>query len=142
MSRPWLGIVGRMGVLALAAYPAPLEASWLQGGTGAPTPVDRLLPVAIGALFLVLGRALARVRPNHPLGIRTPWTLADEAVWRATHRLAGRTFIAGGLITMAGAFLPAEYRPHAAIAGILVAGFVPVLYSYLAFHWRKRGRGA
>ncbi|WP_243123893.1 SdpI family protein [Thermaerobacter sp. FW80] len=29
---------------------------------------------------------MGQVRPNFFFGIRTPWTLSSEAVWRKTHR--------------------------------------------------------
>ncbi|MFQ5679162.1 MAG: SdpI family protein [Gemmatimonadota bacterium] len=34
------------------------------------------------------------------MGIRTLWTLESEEVWRKTHRLGGRTFVAGGAVMM------------------------------------------
>ncbi|HEX6940432.1 MAG TPA: SdpI family protein [Longimicrobiales bacterium] len=102
--------------------------------------MDRLLPLAIGVIFIIAGRYLPRARPKGWLGIRTPWTLADEGVWRDTHRLAGRTFVAGGVVTIAGAFVPVEYAPYAAMVGIGVAGCIPVLYSFLALHARAGRR--
>src|SRR5207245_165852 len=43
----------------------------------------------IGGIFLffaLLGNVLGRVRRNFWMGVRTPWTLASEAVWNQTHR--------------------------------------------------------
>jgi hypothetical protein len=47
--------------------------------------------------------------PEHPkrragrarVGVRTPWALANERVWNATHRLAAKTFVVGGLAGVA-----------------------------------------
>src|ERR1700679_507710 len=36
--------------------------------------------------FLVLGNYVGTFRPNYFVGIRTPWTLESDEVWRATHR--------------------------------------------------------
>lgn len=104
-------------------------------GTALGWPLDagRAMLLAVGLLFIVLGNYLPRVRSNWWIGIRTPWTLESERVWRETHRLAGRTFVAGGLLTMFAAVLPAEVRPWVALAGLLVAGFVPVVYSYVVY---------
>lgn len=99
--------------------------------------LDRALPLGLGLIVLLVGRVLAHVPPNQALGIRTRWTLADEQVWLATHRLAGRTFAAGGVLTMAGALLPSQYRPYSAIAGLALAGFVPVVYSFFALRARQ-----
>jgi uncharacterized membrane protein len=53
-------------------------------------------------LFIVLfGNVMGKLRRNFYIGVRTPWTLADEGVWNATHRFAAKTFVAGGLIGLA-----------------------------------------
>ena len=60
----------------------------------------------IGGLFLFfawLGNMLGKTRRNFWIGIRTPWTLASDAVWIATHRLAARVFMAAGIIGAVGA---------------------------------------
>jgi uncharacterized membrane protein len=35
---------------------------------------------------------------NFYIGIRTPWTLASERVWYATHRLAARILVLAGAV--------------------------------------------
>ncbi|HEY8483749.1 MAG TPA: SdpI family protein [Longimicrobiales bacterium] len=117
---------------------ALLEVLMLGAALGWGIDVTQVVLIAVGILFVVLGRQLPRVQPNWWMGIRTPWTLEDDRVWRETHELAGRTFVAGGLLTVVGALLPAEVRPWVALAGLGLAGFVPVVYSYLA--WRRRRR--
>jgi uncharacterized membrane protein len=39
--------------------------------------------------LILMGNPMGKVRRNFFIGIRTPWTLASERVWYATHRLAG-----------------------------------------------------
>ncbi len=49
------------------------------------------------------------IKPNYFAGMRTPWTLEDNDTWRATHRLAGKLWFAGGIIlTIIALLLPAE----------------------------------
>src|ERR1035438_700097 len=45
-----------------------------------------------GILFFLalLGNYMRTVRSNFFIGIRTPWTLSNDVVWRKTHELAGR----------------------------------------------------
>ncbi len=119
----------------IIVFMALLQFFALATALGWPVAFDRLMLLAVGLFFMALGRYLPRVRSNWWLGIRTPWTLSSESVWRATHRLAGRTFVVGGLILMAGALLSAEVRPFAAMAGIGVGAIVPAIYSYFA--WRR-----
>jgi uncharacterized membrane protein len=88
-------------------------------------------------LFVLIGNVLGKVRRNFYLGVRTPWTLASERVWNATHRFAAKTFVAGGLVglalAVAGLFLWA-------ILASLVGALAPVVYS-LVYYKQLEGRG-
>jgi len=126
----------------LVLFFALLQVVSLGTALGWPLDAGRVVLLAVGVLFVALGAYLPRVRSNWWIGIRTPWTLESERVWRDTHRVAGRTFTAGGLLTMSAALLPAELRPWFVLAGLFVAGFVPVIYSYLAYRRAQRERHA
>jgi Predicted integral membrane protein len=93
-----------------------------------------LLPLLLGALFVILGNYLPKVRRNFFIGIRTPWTLADEDVWFRTHRLGGVVFVVSGVLLMAvGPFL------HGRAASIFLPGLVGlaalilVVYSFVIY---------
>ncbi|MBU6260088.1 MAG: SdpI family protein [Burkholderiales bacterium] len=113
------------GVLAL------LQAMIIGGALGAALP-GSWIQVALGALFVVMGNVMGKLRFNHLVGIRTPWTLADERVWDQTHRYGGKVFVIGGLLL----FAIAAGAPHAgwaAPAGLAVIALcvlVPTLKSY------------
>ncbi|MEZ0325880.1 MAG: SdpI family protein [Fimbriimonas sp.] len=78
--------------------------------------------------FALMGNLMGKVKRNAFVGIRTPWTLADERVWDATHRDAARLWFFGGL---AGAVLSLLGVPIvAAIVLICAITFWPVLNSY------------
>ncbi|HSJ16015.1 MAG TPA: SdpI family protein [Longimicrobiales bacterium] len=96
---------------------------------------SRAMLFGLGLMFAALGNYLPRLRSNWWMGIRTPWTLESEAVWRSTHRVGGRTFVAGGLVCMAAAFLPWVVAPWLSIAALGGASLVPVVYSYVL--WRR-----
>jgi uncharacterized membrane protein len=97
--------------------------------------VSRGMLFGLGLLFAGLGNYLPRLRSNWWMGIRTPWTLESEEVWRRTHRLGGRTFVMGGLLCMLAAMLPWRVAPWLAMTGLILAGLVPVIYSYVI--WRQ-----
>lgn len=40
----------------------------------------------LAGLLIVVGDVLGKLRWNYTVGIRTPWTLADERAWDMTHR--------------------------------------------------------
>src|SRR5688572_14443032 len=59
-----------------------------------------MLAVLFAALCMFLGNYLQAVRTNYFIGIRTPWTLHSDDVWRRTHRLTGRVLFFGGLASV------------------------------------------
>jgi uncharacterized membrane protein len=86
---------------------------------------------ALGILFVVIGNLLGKVTRNFFVGIRTPWTLASEEVWYRTHRLAGKLFVAAGLLVAATSFLRWSVWPIMISIGL--ASLVPVVYSYVIY---------
>ena len=102
---------------------------------GWPVDITSAMLLGVGLMFMVIGNVLPRTRSNWWMGIRTPWTMESESVWRATHRLAGKTFMIGGAVTAMAALLPEDVRPWVAMGGLGVGGFIPVIYSYL--YWRR-----
>lgn len=94
----------------------------------------------LGLLLMVIGNYLPRIRSNWWMGIRTPWTLTSDRVWRETHRLGGRTFVAAGLVTaLAALVLPDAPGVWVSMVAVGVGAGVPVIYSYLV--WRREAAG-
>jgi uncharacterized membrane protein len=100
-------------------------------------PMLALVQGAIGLLFVLIGNQLGKSRRMYLVGIRTPWTLASEEVWIATHRLAGKLMVGGGALVVLAAFLPLPSGPRGALlmAVAAVSLLLPALYSYLL--WRR-----
>ncbi len=94
-----------------------------------------ILFVIIGVFFAMLGNYFQTVRPNYFIGIRTPWTLENEHVWRKTHRLGGRIWLAGGVCIAILAFFVTYKIIFTILFGIILSFMVvvPVLYSYIEF---------
>jgi uncharacterized membrane protein len=102
----------------------------------APIDPTRLVFVLVGAMIAIAGGQLRRLRSNFMIGIRTPWTLADERVWDRTHRLARWPVMLTGLaIVLAALAAPEAILPKLTIAIVLVLGAGLVLLSYLL--WRR-----
>ncbi|TFW31670.1 SdpI family protein, partial [Pseudomonas putida] len=76
---------------------------------------------------------LQRVRSNYFMGIRTPWTLSNETVWKKTHRLSGKLLFIGGLLTLISAFLPDGYKSVIMWRSIVLCEAIRNQYSYLAY---------
>jgi len=101
--------------------------------------VSRALEGGVSLLFALMGNVLGKVRRNFFVGVRTPWTIANEQVWNATHRFAAKTFFAGGLLGLIVVILGAPlWLP---IASILIAALAPVIYSLVFYKQLERQGG-
>lgn len=130
----------RLVRLSVVAFLVGIHAIVLLAGLGRPVNVAFTVQIAISLLFVILGNVMGQVRHNYFVGIRTPWTLASEAVWTKTHRASGRVWVAAGLIGLAGA----ATGPVAGFA-ILMTALGAALsysfaYSYVLFRREKRRR--
>lgn len=95
-------------------------------------PSMTLLFAAIGALLAVIGALLGKVKKNFWFGVRTPWTLASDEVWLRTNRLAGRLFVAGGIIIILTSFA-GKIAIAVLIAVVSVIAAFSIGYSYVAY---------
>jgi uncharacterized membrane protein len=87
------------------------------------------------ALFMAyLGNMLNNLKPNYFVGVRTPWTLENETVWKKTHQLAGRLWLGGGLLLAILCWVfPQEISAVLFPVGVAVLVLIPVIYSYVFF---------
>ena len=125
----WLifnGVIVFMGVIHLAI---------LGYGLGAPVRMDRVVAAAVGVLLIVIGNYITRVEPNWFVGIRTPWTLSSDRVWRRTHRVGGWILVTGGALIVLTLFVPAGAVLPIFLGTIALVAVVPVVLSYLL--WRR-----
>ena len=97
-------------------------------GLGYEMHVSTVAPVFVGLLFLILGNYLPKLRRNRTMGIRLPWTLASEENWSRTHRVAGFTWVAAGLLMLLSALLRL-HGPTVTVVLLALAVGIPVLYS-------------
>lgn len=90
--------------------------------------IEVVAPVIVSALLILIGNYLPKVKQNRNIGIRLPWTLANEENWSKTHRLAGFVFVIGGvLVALFGVLGIYEL----VIASFLAIAIIPTIYSYI-----------
>jgi uncharacterized membrane protein len=128
-------------VNVVVAFMGLVHVAVLGVALGWPISINRIIPVLMGILFLFIGNLLPRIRPNWFMGIRTPWTLSSETVWRKTHRVGGYAFTLAGLVLIVVSLLSPGRSGTLLVLWIVIPAVLwPVLYSYL--EWRKEKEAA
>ncbi|MGH0600659.1 SdpI family protein [Bacillus mycoides] len=102
-------------------------------GLGYDIPMNSTPYIIVGLLFIVIGNYLPQCKPNYFVGIKTPWTLSNEEVWRKTHRFSGKVFVVLGVIMMLSIFAPAAWKAFLLIGIIIGAVGLTMGYSYVAY---------
>jgi uncharacterized membrane protein len=120
--------------IGIVIFMAVLVTCMTYATTGTALDIGKVIIALMGALFVFIGNLIYNIKPNYFAGIRTPWTLENENNWRATHHLAGKVFVAGGIIiTIARLALPLAIGMYIFFIGLAIIVIVPIAYSYIYF---------
>lgn len=124
-------------VMSLVLWLCPVLSILVMGllygrAMGAAVQVQVVLPLFLGLQTVIIGNWLPKCKQTYTLGIRLPWTLADENNWNRTHRFAGPVWVVGGLLMML-ASLADGVQAVLVVAVLLVMVTIPTVYSYLLF---------
>ncbi|MGB1211538.1 MAG: SdpI family protein [Lacinutrix venerupis] len=97
-----------------------------------------IIIMLIGLLYVILGNYMKTIKTNYFIGIRTPWTLENDIVWKKTHKLAGKYWFIGGLLVILLGFI-LEPKPNMVSFIIIttIITIIPVVYSYVIFKQLK-----
>ena len=60
--------------------------------------IGQLVFGIIGMLMIVTGNLMPKLRMNSMIGLRTHWSMKDEATWKKSQHIGGISFIIGGII--------------------------------------------
>lgn len=91
-----------------------------------------MFPITLGLLFFTIGNMLGKAKRNWTFGIKTPWTLSSENVWRKTHDLGKFLFKLSLPIFIVSLLIP-NITFLIVIGYILAITFYLILYSFLEF---------
>lgn len=120
---------GLMAFIHVVMQQAALDAGWDSG---------RAIVAGIFLFFGLLGNLMGKTRRNFFVGIRTPWTLASDSVWVATHRMAGQLMVGGGIV---GAIAVLAGAPQVACFALLMfVVLAPVPYSLVLYKREEAAR--
>ncbi|MFH1405245.1 MAG: SdpI family protein [Patescibacteria group bacterium] len=92
----------------------------------------RALAPAFGVLFIYIGIMLKHTKRNWFIGIRTPWTMSNDTVWKKTHELGAKLFIASGILSLFGILFPYQ-AILLVLAPIIISCIYIIIYSYMEF---------
>lgn len=92
--------------------------------------IERAIVPPMAALLYVIGVVLPRAERNWFVGIRTPWTLSNETVWRRTHDRFGPLYKLAGVITLLGVLAPQQLLPVVLVGPVLLVSLASIVYSF------------
>ena len=101
---------------------------------------NTVLPAGMGLLFYYIGILIENADMNWFVGIRTPWTLSSNGVWKKINRLGGKLFKLAGIVAILGTFFSKFAVFFIVVPVLLVAGFT-VVYSYLEYQKELKEKG-
>lgn len=95
-------------------------------------------PLMVGALFIIIGILLERVKMNWFMGIRTPWTMSSDAIWEKTHKLSSWVLAVAGVLIAATVLVPVKLRLALFILAVALIVFSLPVYSYILYVREKK----
>lgn len=91
------------------------------------------LGVGLGILFILIGNYLPKTPRNWFFGIRTPWTMSSDEVWKRSHIVGGWCFVGAGVLIVALSFTGLSLQVMMAVVLGPTVVFTGWLYPYLLF---------
>jgi uncharacterized membrane protein len=96
--------------------------------------ITKILLPFIGLAFAAMGWYMPKLHQNYFAGFKLPWTLENVDNWNATHKLAGKVWLYGGILqAFATLVLPNKLALIAFLAIVFVMVIVPTIFSYRMF---------
>ncbi|WP_066640280.1 SdpI family protein [Desulfolucanica intricata] len=95
--------------------------------------INRLVPLGVSMLFIVIGNYFGQIRHNYFVGIKTPWTLASEEVWLKTHRFGAKVWVTAGFLGIVGSLISGKWGLIIMLAALAAAIILPTIYSFIIF---------
>ena len=116
-------------IMAFLLYIYLLTLAW---ALGLELNIIQMMAPALGIVFFYAGVLMRGLKKNWFVGIRTPWTMSSDKVWRKTHDRGAKLFMASGIIAVFGAVLQ-DYAIWLIIAPVMASSVYAIAYSYLEF---------
>lgn len=92
--------------------------------------ISMIIQILVGAVFIIVGNYLHKLKQNFSVGIRLPWTLHSEENWNRTHRAASWIWIVCGVLMILNSILKIEWLT---IPAVIVLIAFPLVYSFVLY---------
>lgn len=109
-----------------------MHAGILAFNLGYEFPFLSLILAGTALLLYYTGIVLDHAKRNWFVGIRTPWTLSNTAVWDRTHALGATLFKLTAILTLGGVVVP-EYGLYFLLVPLLGTVVITTAYSYYLY---------
>lgn len=119
-------------IIIFVLFMVTIHLQILLWNTGIRINPNSVLPAGIGVLFYYIGNLIENAERNWFIGIRTPWTLSSDGVWRKTNRLGAKLFKTAGIVAIFGVLVPDFAFLFIIIPALFIAGFT-IVYSYVEY---------
>lgn len=86
--------------------------------------------IIVGIIMLILGNFMPRTKPNAAFGLRLPWTLSNEIVWRKSNFFAGYLLMLAGILVICLSILFKENTEIIILSVVLCIVIVATSVSY------------
>ncbi|MEG0276561.1 MAG: SdpI family protein [Coprobacillus sp.] len=92
-----------------------------------------IMCVLTGCLFIAAGNYMPKLPQNFSIGIRTPWAISNERVWRKTQKFGGYSFVLSGIVIVIWGLFNLPNMAWAMVAIMLTMTFIDFVYSYIVY---------
>lgn len=99
--------------------------------------MPRAMALGFVVLLLVMSRLIKVAEPNWSIGIRTPWTMSSDSVWKQTHLIGAKVLKISALFALLGFFIP-QYAFLLVILPLCLGMLGTIIYSYILFRREKK----
>lgn len=86
----------------------------------------------LGIFLIAIGNYLPKVPQNYFLGVKTPWALKNDIVWKKTNKVGGYCFVGFGLLIIVAGFIK-HIGFYLIVLGCLIIVIIPLVYSYFIY---------
>lgn len=93
--------------------------------------INRIFCILLGISLVIIGNFMPKLRNNSIIGLRTPWSMKNDTVWKKSQLFGGISFIVCGVLMIIAGLLLEGFAAMCIALGLLMTDTVIcVIYSY------------